>query len=360
MTGADRANKLTAWSFYVCGCSMKKHLASIDDPALRVRSTEMDIAAPSEGERQHFSLVSEFAWRVPVREASAASSSRPAVVATRWTRTKPGTQALIHHTANDRHIVAIALMPTDIEFFAGTRLMHDGRLAAGAIQVSGANSKSTALFRAPCDVLHLHVPDSLIAQQYEEALGDSLNAERLFSDAHFFFDPEIERLSLAILTATDLESAAGDRYVESLSSAIVAKILGREIDAQLEARTGRTKNRLVGWRLRRAVAYIEANLSLPIRLDDISSSAGLTKMHFAAQFRESTGYSPHAYVIYRRIRRAETLLRQKQYNILEVAQSCGFASHAHFCAVFKKTTGYSPSQWRVRFAATSAPTENGR
>jgi AraC family transcriptional regulator len=320
----------------------------------------MDIAIPTEGERQRFSIASELVWRVPAREADGASSSRPRVTATRWTRAKPGTQAYIHRTATDRHIVAIALTPTDARFCLGARLLNDGRLAAGAIQVSGPNSEATALFRAPCDVLHLHVPNSLVVRQYDKALGDSFSSKLLLSDSHFFFDPEIERLSVAMLTATELGSAAGQRYVESLSFAIVARILRRELDAQLEARTGQTKTRLVGWRLHRAVTYIEANLSLPIRLDDISSSAGLTKMHFAAQFRESTGYSPHAYVIYRRIKKAEALLRQSQYNILEVAQSCGFASHAHFCSVFKKTTGYSPSQWRIRFTAISGPTEDNR
>jgi AraC family transcriptional regulator len=337
----------------MCGSFMNKLLASTINSAFGVESADMDIAISSKAERRRFSMASELAWRVPVHDA-------PAAIATRWICTKPGTQPFIHRTAEDRHIVAIALAPTDVKFFAGSRLLNDGRLAAGAIQVSSANSESTALFRAPCDVLHLHIPDILIAQQYEKALGDSFNSKLLAGGSDFFFDPEIERLGFAMLTATGLGCAAGQRYVESLSLAIVARVLDREIDAQHEARTGRAKARLAGWRLRRAVTYIEANLSLPIRLDDISSSAGLTKMHFAAQFRESTGYSPHAYVIYRRIKRAEALLRQSQDNILEVAQSCGFASHAHFCSVFKKKTGYSPSQWRVRFTAISAPTENSQ
>jgi AraC family transcriptional regulator len=332
---------------------MNELLASTIHSVPCVKSAEMDIAIPSEARRQPYSIASELVWRVPVHEA-------PAVIATRWTCTNPGTEAFVHRTAEDRHIVAIALAPTDVRFFAESRLLKDGRLAAGAIQVSSANSESTALFRAPCDVLHLHIPDILIARQYEKALGDSYSPKLLPGGSHFFFDPEIERLGVAMLTATGLGTAAGQRYVESLSLAIVTKILDREIDAQHEAQTGRAKTRLAGWRLRRAVTYIEANLSLPIRLDDISSSAGLTKMHFAAQFRESTGYSPHAYVIYRRIKRAEALLRQSQHNILEVAQSCGFASHAHFCSVFKKTTGYSPSQWRIRFTAISGPTEDSR
>jgi AraC-like DNA-binding protein len=339
---------------------MKKSLACPAGLAPSEPPVHTDIAIPAGGRPPHSPIPSEHIWRVPPQDRCVTSSIKPSITITRWTHVRPGAQAFTHRTADDQHIVAIALTPTNIKFYQGTQLLNDGRLAAGAIQVSAANSESTALFREPCDVLHLHIPDSLIAQQYEKALGSAHSSKLLLSDSRFFFDPEIERLSLTMLGATDLSRAAGDRYVQALSLAIVARILGREANAQHEARTGRTKSRPLGWRLHRAVAYIEANLSLPIRLDDISSSAGLTKMHFATQFRQSTGYSPHAYVMRRRIKRAKALLLQSQYNILEVAQSCGFTTHAHFCSVFKKTTGYSPSQWRVRFTAIPTPTEGGR
>ncbi|WP_439654813.1 helix-turn-helix domain-containing protein [Trinickia terrae] len=102
------------------------------------------------------------------------------------------------------------------------------------------------------------------------------------------------------------------------------------------------------WRLRRALDFIEANLAQPIRLADVAASAGLTRMHFAAQFRSTTGYSPHAYLLQRRIEHAQTLLRLPEPSVLDVALSCGFGSHAHFSTVFRRMVGEPPNRWRTR------------
>jgi AraC-like DNA-binding protein len=259
----------------------------------------------------------------------------------------------------DQYLVAITLRATDLQFVQNGILLYDGRLAAGAVQVSDVNSESVAWFRGPCDVLHLHVPHGIVAQLNQEAQSVANVPTAPFSDNRFFLDPEIERLGNALLTASDMTIAPEALYIEALALAIVTRILARQsvIPAgPTMAHEGRSK--LPKWRLHRAVDFIEANLSLPIQLHDISASAGLTKMHFATQFRQATGLSPRAYVIRRRIRKAKTLLLQSQYNILEIAQSCGFATHAHFSSVFKKATGYSPSGWRLRCHAqrASAPT----
>ena len=39
------------------------------------------------------------------------------------------------------------------------------------------------------------------------------------------------------------------------------------------------------WRLKRAIEFVDANLANSISTSDISAAAGLTRMHFAAQFR---------------------------------------------------------------------------
>ncbi|MGA9919203.1 MAG: AraC family transcriptional regulator, partial [Paraburkholderia sp.] len=103
-----------------------------------------------------------------------------------------------------------------------------------------------------------------------------------------------------------------------------------------------------GWRLRRALDFIEANLAQPIGLADVAASTGLTRMHFAAQFRSTTGYSPHAYLLRRRIEHAQMLLRSSTFSVLDVALSCGFGSHAHFTTVFGRMVGESPNSWRTR------------
>jgi AraC family transcriptional regulator len=102
------------------------------------------------------------------------------------------------------------------------------------------------------------------------------------------------------------------------------------------------------WRLRRALDFIEANLAQPIGLADVAASTGLTRMHFAAQFRLTTGYSPHAYLLRRRIEHAQMLLRSSALNVLDIALSCGFGSHAHFTTVFGRMVGEPPNSWRTR------------
>lgn len=102
------------------------------------------------------------------------------------------------------------------------------------------------------------------------------------------------------------------------------------------------------WRLRLATAYIEANLGSPVRLEDVARATGLTRMHFAAQFRAATGVRPHDYLLHRRIERAKILLLRMETTVVDVALEVGFRSHAHFSTVFKRLAGDRPSQWRQR------------
>jgi AraC-like DNA-binding protein len=100
------------------------------------------------------------------------------------------------------------------------------------------------------------------------------------------------------------------------------------------------------WRLARVVEYVDAQLGKTITLAGMAHAAGLTRMHFARQFRAATGVRPHKYVLLRRIERAKTLLRSPGITLIEIAFSVGFQTQAHFSTVFKRLEGETPSQWR--------------
>jgi AraC family transcriptional regulator len=106
------------------------------------------------------------------------------------------------------------------------------------------------------------------------------------------------------------------------------------------------------WRLLRVVDFVEANLAERITLARMAAAAGLTAMHFAAQFRVAAGVRPHEYVLRRRVDKACKLLRDTTLPIVEVALAVGFQSQAHFTTVFKRFAGEPPYRWRRR-AATS-------
>ncbi len=62
------------------------------------------------------------------------------------------------------------------------------------------------------------------------------------------------------------------------------------------------------WRLKLALEYIEPNLDSPVAITDVASAAGLSSMHFAAQFRAATGFRPHEYMLRRSVEKAQTML----------------------------------------------------
>jgi AraC family transcriptional regulator len=102
------------------------------------------------------------------------------------------------------------------------------------------------------------------------------------------------------------------------------------------------------WRLRRATEYMAANLSEPISLADIAAAVGLSRMHFAAQFRVATGLRPHEFLLRRRIEQAQKLLLTTRTPLVEIALDVGFKTQAHFTTVFARLVGETPNVWRKR------------
>lgn len=103
---------------------------------------------------------------------------------------------------------------------------------------------------------------------------------------------------------------------------------------------------LPAWRLKRVVDYIDANVDAAIPLADLASVAGLSRMHFAAQFRLATGLSPHEFLLHRRVDQARRLLLDPEARLVDIALDVGFQTQAHFTTVFKRIVGETPHRWR--------------
>jgi AraC-like DNA-binding protein len=157
-------------------------------------------------------------------------------------------------------------------------------------------------------------------------------------------DPTVELLARALLGANKFKGSSARLYADSVSMAIVARLLASAVQA---AASNRPKvSKLAQRRLNRAIEYIDAHLAEQVSLADISSAAGLGPMHFAAQFRAATGLRPHEYLLRRRVERAQDMLARTGMSVIDVALSVGFQTQAHFTTVFKRFAGESPCAWR--------------
>jgi AraC-like DNA-binding protein len=160
----------------------------------------------------------------------------------------------------------------------------------------------------------------------------------------------VNSLSKALYT---LELEHDRRCAEALRLAITIRLAGLQSESQLAVRSGqadqgrRQIRALQKWRLKRVTEYVDNHLSDKIRLLDLAAVAGLSRMHFASQFRIATGLRPHEFLLRRRIRRSEELLRSSSMEIIEIALSVGFQTQAHFSTVFKRFVGFTPRQWRT-------------
>lgn len=176
-------------------------------------------------------------------------------------------------------------------------------------------------------------------------------------------DPVIKCLSDALAaTKRAYDRHAGIR-ADALRLAVAIRLLGLQAEngppIDDRAVTTVAAERAVGglqkWRLRRVAEYIDGHLSKKITLAELAAVAGLSRMHFASQFRMATGLRPHEYLLRQRVRCADELLRNTRMTIVEVALSVGFQTQAHFTTVFKRITGSTPAQWRnAHYAAGEA------
>lgn len=116
-----------------------------------------------------------------------------------------------------------------------------------------------------------------------------------------------------------------------------------------------TRGGLAPWQVRRVTEYIEANLASTIRLQDLAQIARLSHSHFCRAFKESVGHPAHAYVMRRRVLRAQGLMLNTVDSLSQIAAQCGMADQAHFCKLFRRLVGESPNAWRrARRQAVSA------
>jgi transcriptional regulator GlxA family with amidase domain len=76
--------------------------------------------------------------------------------------------------------------------------------------------------------------------------------------------------------------------------------------------------------------------------------SGVSEAHFARSFKEAFGVPPHRYLLTRRLERAETLLRDTDLAITEIAFQTGWNSLGTFGRTFRDVTGESPGDLRAR------------
>lgn len=149
-----------------------------------------------------------------------------------------------------------------------------------------------------------------------------------------------------LLTALHEEIAHGSKpdagYVEHLVAVAMHRVMtldGAKHRPEAHGAIGKVT-------FRRVQEFVEERLGGEIRLCDLAAIADMEIDSFARRFRVATGMAPYAFVIERRIRRAEELLANADHELALIAARLGFSSQSHFTTAFKRRRGMTPRAYR--------------
>jgi AraC family transcriptional regulator len=179
------------------------------------------------------------------------------------------------------------------------------------------------------------------------AAHDGRNAEVELCYKPTLMDVRVGALVAAVNAERIAGFPSGRLFLDSVEQALAAALV--ESHATHPRPVPIHRGGLSPARLRRVTELLHARIEDELSLEQMAESAGLSTAHFSQMFRESTGESPHRFLLRLRVERAKEMLRRAETRVLDVAVACGFKTQQHFARVFRQLCGTSPTEYRQEF-----------
>lgn len=222
---------------------------------------------------------------------------------------------------------------------AGKRL--NGWLRSGHLWIVPHSMPHTSSFAGPHGGAILSITNS----QIERHIGPSVGGRPIELAPQFNLeDRQLQYLLRALLAVAQEGSCDGTLVGELLVNAVCVRLAKRF--AISKTNIVPCRGGLPAARLKRVLEYVESNLDKNITLTELARVANMSLYYFAVLFRQSTGLSPHRYVLSKRVERAKELLHDPKFSVLDVSMNVGFEHQNNFARVFRRITGVSPTEFK--------------
>lgn len=214
----------------------------------------------------------------------------------------------------------------------------------GTVNLTPANFDATWQASGHSRAVVLLIPDAFLSRVISEHWeADPRNVEII--PQFLMHDPVIQGMATRLALEAQSGSPSERLYAESACEFLAHHIIHSY--STLAAPAPRASGGLPARRLKLILDYIEENLAQPIALRQLAELAWISARHFERAFRQATGVPPHAYVVMKRIARAQNLLiNEPLLTIDEIAVRTGFSSSSHLASTFRRLTGHSPTAFR--------------
>ncbi len=252
----------------------------------------------------------------------------------------------IPETTNLQHFISVPSwkQPTEVEMVANGKryLLQHAPNEIGYIEVMPAHTSLRVRASQAAETTHCYLDPTFLAH----AAYESANPERVeLKPTLSMPDPLVYQIVLTLKTVLETDATNSWFYAESMATALAAHLLRNYSTRKYVL--PEYEDGLCKYKLKQALEYMNVHLSENVSLAAISDELGISQYYFCRLFKQSTGMTPHAYLIQQRVERAKQLLKHKECTMLDIALACGFANPSHFAKHFQRHTGISPKQFRM-------------
>jgi AraC family transcriptional regulator len=242
----------------------------------------------------------------------------------------------------DHHIVGIELTPGIVRTRLNSSRWSSEVMLSGALYFVAAGSTIEVKKEQPIDFI-LATIDPKCADRFFEESGVVGGVPCL---AFNIVDPTI-RSQAQQLHQMFLRH---DLDVSLVASDFVRKAVSRVLQCD-SVRRRPCRYQLAPHQVRAALEFINENLSSALSVEKLAQEAtGLSGFYFAHAFTAMLGYSPHQYILARRLSRAHELIASTESSLADISYCVGFSSQAHMTSTFSSRFGVTPARLRQSIA----------
>jgi AraC family transcriptional regulator len=238
-----------------------------------------------------------------------------------------------------QHKIRIVLQEGLLERRINGGPLQSHTVRPGDLIISPAYSQEWLRRPEQADFLLLYLEPTLLSEIMETS--SSARSFEVVGQEGVIQDPLILQIGFALRAEIDAATAHFSLvYAESLAHALATHLLRRFSPGKQEDRP--VPGQLSPVRIRPVIEFIRTQLHQPLTLHELASIAGVSPHHFATVFKQTTGVSPHQYILQIRIEHAKILLLKDELPLSEIASHLGFVDQSHFTRAFKHQVGMTP------------------
>jgi AraC-like DNA-binding protein len=156
-------------------------------------------------------------------------------------------------------------------------------------------------------------------------------------------DVIVGNLMGALATEIQNGNPGGSVFLQTLVTALVHYAL--QIAAGAPSTIVGKRGGLSATQLRLSLDLIDSRLTGRPSLFELAALLNVSTRYFCRAFRISTGFSPHQYILRRRVEFARSLIEAGRMSLSEIAVAVGFVDHAQMTATFRRVLNATPSRF---------------